>query len=120
MPEKPEWLSETASQVWDRVMRTQAPGVILAADPDVLTAYCEAVATLKQAQFEIRKAIVEQGGLTVETERGWVTNPAVNIAFKASAEIRHLGSLLGLNPASRSRINAIAPGNDNDADNWLQ
>jgi P27 family predicted phage terminase small subunit len=100
----PADLAPGAKDVWERVLRDQAPGVILAAHADVLRLYCEAVVRYLEAS-----ALLAKSGLLLRGARGseLVRNPLVGMVRDASDQVRVLGRELGLTPSSLSGVHAF-------------
>lgn len=115
-PEPPEWLGETARQVWDRtVPELSRLDLLKPVDGPALAAYCEMVELFVTATKE-----VHSNGLTVEnrstrkdgTESVWFTaNPAVGVQRNAQSAIRAWCAEFGLTPAAEMKL---ATGGDND------
>jgi P27 family predicted phage terminase small subunit len=111
----PGYLSEAAKAVW-RVVAPQliAHGLLTTADEPMLSAYCEAVITHRQATAEVRA-----NGLTVLGVRGGlVRNPATAVADESAKAVRSFAAEFGLTPASRPRVRAEIPSVD-DADDFF-
>ncbi len=85
-----------------RPLRTAYTKVITDADVRALEAYCIHYSNFRKAQEE-----VERNGFTVAGATGGITkNPACTVVKESAAEMRALSGVLGLDPASRTRINA--------------
>lgn len=98
-PMRPDDLGAEATAVWERVLRDQAPGVITAADTDILRAYCEAVAEYLKA---VR--LYATAGPLIRRRGGAVPNPLHRITRDQRDQIRFLGRELGLTPSSRTSL----------------
>jgi P27 family predicted phage terminase small subunit len=100
----PANLSAAAAMVWERVMRDQAPGVIVAAHADVLRLYCDAV-----VRYEDYSARLEKSGPILRGARGseLVRNPLVAMVRAAADQVRVTGRELGLTPSSLSGVHAF-------------
>ncbi|MAD75152.1 MAG: phage terminase small subunit P27 family [Rheinheimera sp.] len=99
--ETPEWLSENArvmfKLVTDELCREQ---VLTATDLHNVEAFCTSYSNWRLAQSEI-----DQNGITVEGAMGGlIKNPAVTVANESLRQLVTFGSLLGLDPSSRSRL----------------
>lgn len=99
--EVPEWLSENAQimfkLVTDELCREQ---VLSVTDLHNVEAFCTSYANWRMAQTAIDK-----DGITVEGAMGGlIKNPAVTVANESLRQIVTFGSMLGLDPASRSRL----------------
>ena len=76
-------------------------GVLTDADLLAFEKYCHWAEVFELAQKNIR-----ENGVTIPTVTGDMKkNPAVTAAKDASAELRALSGVLGLDPAARTRIN---------------
>lgn len=64
--------------------------------------FCMAYHNLREAQRE-----VVLYGITIQTESGRVKNPALTAVNEASKQIAQFGSMLGLDPASRTRLMGV-------------
>jgi P27 family predicted phage terminase small subunit len=103
-PLMPADLDPAAAAVWERVLRDQAPGVILAAHADVLRLYAEAVVRYGEAS-----ALLAKSGLLLRGARGAevVRNPLVAMVRDAGDQVRVLARELGLTPSSLSAVHAF-------------
>ena len=103
-PVMPADLDPVAQAVWDRVLRDQAPGVILAAHSDVLRLYCDAV-----VRYEDYSARLARSGPLLRGARGseLVRNPLVAMVRDAADQVRALGRELGLTPSSLTGVHAF-------------
>ena len=61
--------------------------------------FCMAYHNLREAQHE-----VVLYGVTIQTESGRIKNPALTAVNEASKQIASFGAMLGLDPASRTRL----------------
>lgn len=102
----PDHLSDKAKDEWDRLAgELSRAGVLTTVDTTTLAAYCEAF-----AQWVDAKAIVATDGLTIDNAMGaTVVHPAVRIADISVKQMVRLASELGITPASRSKVKAQAP-----------
>ncbi len=83
-PLKPSWLSDHASEIWDRTLEKLMPLNILTSIDDIsLAAYCEL-----SAEF--------------------ASNP-VEFPSSKMAQLRSLMSSFGMNPADRNKVSAKKP-----------
>lgn len=103
-PVMPADLDPAARAVWERVLRDQAPGVILAAHVDVLRMYAEAV-----VRYEEYSAHLSRSGPLLRGARGseLVRNPLVGMVRDAGDQVRVLARELGLTPSSLSGVHAF-------------
>lgn len=101
--ECPEWLAEDqwAPTMWDMVIRELCGAEVLCVtDLHNLEAFCAAYSRWRRAEIEIAKH-----GLVVEGATGGpVKNPACTVANESLKQMTSYGSLLGLDPSSRSRL----------------
>jgi P27 family predicted phage terminase small subunit len=105
-PIVPADLDPAARIVWDRVLRTQAPGVILAAHTDTLRLYAEAVVRYEEAAALLRGS----GPLLIDRHHGGaaVRNPLHQIVRDNATLVRQLAGDLGLNPSALSSVHLTA------------
>lgn len=99
--EVPEWLSENA-QVMFKLIATELcrEQVLTSTDLHNVEAFCTSYANWRMAQSEI-----DCRGITVEGAMGGlIKNPAVTVANESLRQMVTFGSLLGLDPSSRSRL----------------
>ncbi|MDP2715530.1 phage terminase small subunit P27 family [Rheinheimera sp.] len=99
--EAPEWLSENARVMFrlvsNELCREQ---VLTATDLHNVEAFCTSYSNWRLAQAEI-----DCRGITVEGAMGGlIKNPAVTVANESLRQMVTFGSLLGLDPSSRSRL----------------
>jgi len=97
----PDWLSENASKMWQRVVPELLREQVLAiTDLHNVEAFCIAYGNWRLAQDSI-----EQFGIVVQSAMGSpIKNPALTAANETMRQIVTFGSLLGLDPSSRSRL----------------
>ncbi|MBF6604225.1 MAG: P27 family phage terminase small subunit [Chloroflexi bacterium] len=105
-PELPADLSPAARAVWERTLREQAPGIILAAHTDILEVYVEAVVRHKAAV-----TLLSGSGLLIRGSRGQelVRNPLLAIVHAEADTIRLYARELGLTPSSVSAFSNVRP-----------
>ena len=104
-PVMPADLAPAAAAVWERVMRDQAPGVILAAHADTLRLYCEWV-----VRYESWSVHLARTGPLIKGARGrdLVRSPLVAMVRDAADQVRVLARELGLTPSSLSGVHAVS------------
>ncbi|GLS83231.1 phage terminase small subunit P27 family [Paraferrimonas haliotis] len=92
---------ENAVVIWKQQSKLMiARGTLAREDLPLLMAYCNNFSIMLEADSEIA-----QRGFYSETAQGGLkTHPAVNIRKEAIAQMKSLGSLLGLDPLSRGRV----------------
>lgn len=103
IPEAPESLREPGVKCWDKTAKILLGVKVLTdADLDTLESYCIAYQTMLEANSDL-----DRDGLTqMNPTSGLLSpHPSVNIMNKAQAELRQTGTLLGLSPSARTRIN---------------
>ncbi|MDU6924013.1 phage terminase small subunit P27 family [Franconibacter helveticus] len=108
----PELLSDVAVKIW----KTQSKilierGLLEPEDAPILLAYCNAF----HLMIEADKMLAEDGLTDVGGTGGLKKHPAVNVRNDCVAQLARLGSLLGLDPLSRVRMQG--GGRDDDEDN---
>jgi P27 family predicted phage terminase small subunit len=74
-------------------------GLLTTADRDAMAMYYTAFSQWREAADMVKKS-----GLVIKGAGGVCANPCVAIAANAKREMRELSALLGLDPASRSRL----------------
>lgn len=112
-PERPEFLTGPAREMWDQVVpELQRLQLLKPVDQAALTALCLTWERLCDA-----RRIIRRDGLIIETDRGPVKNPAVGILEAASKELRAWSSEFGLTPSSEGRLGSLIPAGDDDDDN---
>lgn len=97
----PEWLGENAAKVWKMVVPELLRAKVLAlTDLHNVEAFCTAYDNWRMAQDAVR----EHGIVVTGAMGGPMKNPALTAANEAMRQMVTFGSMLGLDPASRSRI----------------
>ncbi|MFG0919448.1 phage terminase small subunit P27 family [Pseudomonas sp. CJQ_11] len=97
----PEWLGEHATRVWQMIVPELLRAKVLAlTDLHNVEAFCTAYDNWRIAQESVRSHGIVVTGAT----GGPVKNPALTAANEAMRQMVTFGSMLGLDPASRSRI----------------
>lgn len=106
----PDDLNDDGVTMWHFVLKELCPqGIVLKTDLETVANYCIAYQNRKAANADIKKF-----GGTIETESGLKRNPAYTTLKEALADMAKFGSLLGLDPSSRSRLMGNA---DNQSSN---
>lgn len=100
-PGCPNWLSKEGKAEWRRqVKQLTALGVIGEIDRPLLAAFCEA-----WSEFVVAVDTLEEVGLTITTEKGYVLpHPLVAIKNAAVERMKALGQQFGFSPAARTRL----------------
>ncbi|MBD8492977.1 phage terminase small subunit P27 family [Pseudomonas syringae] len=97
----PDWLSDYAIQVWKMIVPELLRAKVLAlTDLHNVEAFCTAYGNWRMAQEEVRANGIVVAGAT----GGPVKNPALTAAKEAMSQMVTFGSMLGLDPASRTRV----------------
>lgn len=97
----PEWLDERASAVWKMIVpELLRENVLALTDMHNVEAFCIAYGNWRMAQESVRELGIVVAGAT----GGPVKNPALTAANEAMRQMVTFGSMLGLDPASRTRI----------------
>jgi P27 family predicted phage terminase small subunit len=104
-PERPAWLSEQAAAAWDSLIPILLDKRVLAeVDLGVAASYCMMLGELR-INAEVLKTeprYYKVNGLTKE-------HPAGKALRDLGNKIRLLASELGLSPAARAKVSAVAP-----------
>ncbi len=97
----PDWISEDAKTMWDLVTAELCrEGILTVTDLHNVEGFCCAYSNWRMAQKEL-----DQMGVTVITPTGsLIKNPAATVVNETLRQMVSLGSLLGLDPSSRSRL----------------
>jgi P27 family predicted phage terminase small subunit len=104
-PDCPEHLSDEAKAEWHRLVDTLVDmGVISIVDRAVLAAYCQAYGRWVEAEEKLKET-----PLLFKTPSGYVQqSPWLNIANRQMELMGRYMAEIGLTPASRSRVAALA------------
>lgn len=106
IPQAPKFLALEAKREWDRITTELEPlGFLTQLDRGILTAYCVAWGRLARACNETNRGGILKRG---KKKGGEYQNQWEAIVKRASAEVAKYGSLLGLDPTSRTRISVDA------------
>jgi P27 family predicted phage terminase small subunit len=97
----PEWLSPRAATMWRMLVpELLREKVLCITDLHNVEAFCSAY-----DKWRLAEEAVQQFGIVVQSTQGSpMKNPALTAANEAMRQIVTFGSLLGLDPSSRSRI----------------
>ena len=96
----PDDLDENGQIMWAFVLKELVPQkVLLKTDLQTVANYCIAYQNRKKANQDI-----EKHGSVIVTDSGIKRNPAYTTLKEAMADMAKFGSLLGLDPSSRSRL----------------
>ena len=112
LADPPEFLGDTARQMWTYILQEMPEGLIKSTDLAELTMWCVAFEIYKKAYEQVRI----QGEVVITTERGLpmpVTNPYLKIMNDQALVLSRAGSNLGLNPVARSKMSEALGGPQN-------
>lgn len=110
----PDFLDAFGEEEWRRVTPDlESAGVTSRVEATALGAYCQAVSRLRKAEAEIFR-----DGITIMADGGLKKHPAVTIAEKAALIMAKLASEFGMTPASRSKVQAKANGDEKPKDEF--
>lgn len=97
----PDWLSERATTMWKMLLpELLRENVIALTDLHNVELFCTAYSNWRMAQESVDKF----GTVVASSQGSPMKNPALTAANEAMRQIVTLGSMLGLDPASRTRI----------------
>jgi P27 family predicted phage terminase small subunit len=95
-----ECRDEKAVNIWKSQSKIMiAQGTLSGEDLPILVAYCNAWSLMLQTQKDMEKTLYSS-----TADGGEKVHPSVNINKIAVGQLKMLGSLLGLDPLSRSRV----------------
>lgn len=97
----PEWLEANAQVMWEMVTTELCrEQVLTVTDLHNVEAFCSSYSNWRSAQKE-----VQEKGVTIPGAMGGIIkNPAVTVVNESLRQMVTFGSLLGLDPSSRSRL----------------
>jgi len=97
----PEWLSDRAAQMWRMVVpELLRENVVAITDLHNVEAFCVAYDNWRMAQESVK----QHGIVVAGAQGGPIKNPALTAANETMRQIVTFGSMLGLDPASRTRL----------------
>lgn len=107
IPNPPSWLDAGAKKEYKRIVAALADlDLLKSTDVAVLSSYALAYSRWITAE----KRIVEEGTVILVTgsqgQSKHIKNPSLTVSSDAQKQMLKAGSLLGLNPVDRNRINA--------------
>lgn len=113
IPEPPDWLSKDALAEWRRIgPQLAAAGLLTRLDRAALASYCSAWGDLCEAN-----RVLQQYGSTYITEKGVIVlHPMLKVVERSRQALRAFGSEFGLSPSARTRVDAKAAPDADDAD----
>ena len=89
-------------------------GVATNLDYAALVAYCSAYNTMIEADI-----LLQQEGITIETEKGTIAHPATRIKASAADQVRRYQTEFGLTPLARLRVQPVIPESEDDLSKLL-
>jgi P27 family predicted phage terminase small subunit len=97
----PEWLSERAATMWKMIVpELLRENVVAITDLHNVEAFCTAYDKWRMAEESVQKF-----GIVVQSSQGSpMKNPALTAANEAMRQMVTFGSMLGLDPANRTRL----------------
>ena len=97
----PEWLSERAATMWKMLIpELLREKVVALTDLHNVEAFCTAY-----DKWRMSEEAVQKFGIVVESSQGSpMKNPALTAANESMRQMVTFGSMLGLDPASRTRL----------------
>lgn len=97
----PEWLTDRAAQMWRMVVpELLRENVVAITDLHNVEAFCVAYDNWRMAQ----ESVQQHGIVVAGAQGGPIKNPALTAANETMRQIVTFGSMLGLDPASRTRL----------------
>jgi P27 family predicted phage terminase small subunit len=111
----PAHFTGAALTAWHRLSSIlNVARVLTAADLVALEQYCVTYSNFRKAQLE-----VDNRGVLLCSEKGeYKKNPAITAVTEASRELRGLSAMLGLDPASRTKVDGNPPPQSSRLDSW--
>lgn len=103
----PSFLDKEAKKEWRRITSALADlDLLRATDTAVLASYCAAYSRWEKAERELatKGAVIEVDGS--QGQKKFVKNPQLMISEQSQKMMLRAGSLLGFNPADRSKVSA--------------
>lgn len=95
-------VTDLAQRIWnEKASQLIRSKVLKVTDLEALESYCLSYELMCTASEEISR----DGITTTGAMGGLIKHPACNVLKDAQTEIRQMGTLLGLNPSARTRIN---------------
>ncbi len=97
----PEWLTDRAAQMWRMVVpELLRENVVAITDLHNVEAFCVAYDNWRLAQ----ESVQNNGIVVAGAQGGPIKNPALTAANETMRQLVTFGSMLGLDPASRTRL----------------
>lgn len=103
--ECPEWLGEYAQGMWETIVPEICRVTVLCVtDIHNIESFCSSYENFRRAQ----KDIMKNGVVIVNMQGNTVKNPAATVLTESQRQMVMIGSLLGLDPSSRTRVIGVA------------
>lgn len=117
MPKCPTFVKGEARREWRRVSsELYAAGLLESCDRGALAAYCTSWARWVDAEKQLVDA-----DLVCETDKGYqYPHPMLAIAKSAKEEMRRFMTEFGMTPASRSKVTANKPTEEDPFEAWAK
>ena len=99
-PTSPDWMGDYAREMWDKLAPELIDAQVLTlTDLHVLEGFCSAYGRWREAEEDVTR-----NGIIIKSIMGPKKNPACTVANEAMRQMTSYGSVLGLDPSSRSRL----------------
>jgi P27 family predicted phage terminase small subunit len=108
-PERPNHVQGYATTVWNRVIESMPDRMYSAVETELLASYCVACAEFRRAVQFVEK----EGAVLTNVQGNAYVNPWMTVQNKQAELIAKHGGLLGLDPSSRSKLQAPEPKSSN-------
>ena len=109
----PSYLDDCAAGEWRRLAEElQSQNLLTSWDEAVFASYCQCFSQWREAS-----TMLEYQGSIMQTDKGYrQVDPLVAIVKQSRSDMNKYGSLLGLNPAERSRLHVAGASKDGGSD----
>ena len=109
----PSYLDDCAAGEWRRLAaELESQNLLTSWDEAVFASYCQCF-----AQWRAASAEMETAALVIAQPSGRLReNPLIDVLRRARADMNKFGSLIGLNPAERSRLHVAGASKDAESD----
>lgn len=114
IPDPPPHLNSGAKKIWKWLAKqVEAMGNVTQADQGIMALYCMAYDMMVQAEKAIHETMKESDGknpyvgYVIGGKHGFGQNPYVGIRNSSMAQVAKYGSMLGLDPMSRSKVGGV-------------
>ena len=99
--ECPKWIGNYGKEMWKRIVpEVQKAGIICVTDIHNIEVFCAAYNNWRLAQLEL----ATDGITSINSEGTRSKHPAATVANESARQMVTFGSLLGLDPSSRTRL----------------